>query len=73
MASTVPPDTTSDTPTEALLLTVPSAAKRLAVSTRTVYSLFTSGQLKMLKIGRSTRVAATDLAGFVSNLQSQTK
>ena len=59
-------------PNDALLLKVPDAAKRLAVSTRTVYSLFTNGQLKALKIGRSTRIASSDLAEYVSRLQSKT-
>jgi excisionase family DNA binding protein len=68
MASTVPPDTTSDTPTEALLLTVPSAAKRLAVSNRTIYTLFSAGKLRLVKIGRSTRIRQSDLRAYVASL-----
>ncbi len=59
-----------DTAPDALLLTPPQAAKQLAVSVRTLYSLFTAGKIRPLKIGRSTRVSAADLAAYVESLSA---
>lgn len=56
-----------------LLLTIQQAAERLGVCPRTVYALIDSGRLQRLKIGRSARIAAADLDGFVSNLKAETK
>ena len=67
MANITPPDTAPD----ALLLTPPQAARQLSVSVRTLYSLFTAGKIKPLKIGRSTRVSSADLAAFVASLQAE--
>jgi excisionase family DNA binding protein len=63
---TTNPDTTLDT---ALLLTAPEAARRLSVSTRTIYNLFETGSLRRLKVGRSCRISATDLAQYVDTLR----
>ena len=62
---------TPDTAQDALLLTPPQAAKRLAVSVRTLYSLFAAGKVKPLKIGRSTRISSADLARYVDTLRQQ--
>ena len=60
-------------PQPQMLLTIKQAAERLGLCPRTVYALIDSGRLQRLKIGRAARIAAADLAGFVANLQSQTK
>lgn len=54
---------------DALLLTPPQAAKRLAVSTRTLYSLFADGKLTRIKIGRSCRISAAELSEYVASLR----
>lgn len=64
--STITPDTAPG----ALLMTPPQAAKQLAVSVRTLYSLFSAGKIKPLKIGRSTRISAADLAAYVESLSA---
>lgn len=48
------------------LLTVEEVADRLKVSKMTVYRLIESRELPALRIGRSYRVAATDLDAFLS-------
>ncbi len=64
---------TSDTASDALLLTPPQAAKKLAISVRSLYSLFSSGKIKPVKIGRSTRIAASDLSAYVNGLRVAAK
>lgn len=66
MDAPITPDVSSDT----LLLSIPAAAKRLSVSTRTIYTLFSTGKLKPLHIGRSCRVSAADLAAYVARLSA---
>ena len=49
-----------------LLLTVKEAARRLKVSTATVYSLCESGRLAYVRIStHSIRILRADMAGFV--------
>jgi excisionase family DNA binding protein len=51
-----------------MLLRVPEAAKKLGISTRTIYMLFSAGKLKPVKIGHSTRIRLTDLQIFIDGL-----
>ena len=66
MAISTTPEATQDK----LLYTVPQAAKRLSLSARTIYSLFNTGALTPIKIGRSTRISAAELTAFVAGLQA---
>ena len=54
-----------------LLLTVEQAAQRLSLARSTVYELLLTRQLASVKIGRSRRVLATDLADFVDRLRRE--
>jgi excisionase family DNA binding protein len=46
------------------LLTVPEAARRLSLSSRMIYKLASAGALRLIKIGRSSRVRAADVAAI---------
>jgi excisionase family DNA binding protein len=50
---------------EKLLISLVEAAKRLSISERTLWNLRQSGELRVVKIGRSVRVAVDDLRGLV--------
>jgi excisionase family DNA binding protein len=52
-------------PITARLLTVPEAAAALRISRSSVYQLIRAKQLEIIKIGRSTRVPAAAIDGFV--------
>jgi len=60
-APTVPP----------LLLSARDAAKCLAVSERTLWSLTARGELPVLRIGRGVRYAVADLRDFVQRTSHQ--
>ncbi|MCK5784839.1 MAG: helix-turn-helix domain-containing protein [Desulfobacterales bacterium] len=47
------------------LLTIKEAAGKMSVSTKTVYRLMGGGQLRKVKIGRSTRISEDDLNGYM--------
>jgi len=47
------------------MMTVREAAEKMSVSTKTVYRLMGSGQLRKVKIGRSTRISEDDLNGYL--------
>lgn len=51
-------------PIEILLLTIPQAARVLQISTRTVETLVSNGQLKSVTIGKSRRIFSDDLRDF---------
>ena len=53
-----------------LLLTIPEAARALAVGRSTLYELIGSGQLATVHIGRSVRIAVGELEAFVSRRQA---
>ena len=61
-------------PTETLdspkLLTPKHAAEQLAISPRKLWSLTASGDVPCVRIGRSVRYDAADLAEFVETLKS---
>jgi excisionase family DNA binding protein len=55
-----------------LLLTIPEAAERLAVSRSHVYDEFINrGRLRVVHIGRSARVVTADLEALVQQLASE--
>jgi len=53
-----------------LLLTIFEAAALLAVGRTTVYELIGAGELETVHIGRSVRVPADALEGYVAGLRS---
>lgn len=50
---------------ERLLNTIPEAAHALSLGRATIYELIRDGDLTVLKIGRSSRIATEDLEAFV--------
>ena len=47
------------------LLTIPEAAEYLRVTPQTIYRLISQGELPRFKVGRSTRLRASDVYGMV--------
>ena len=58
------------TPTNSLLVTVPQAAQLLSCCTRSVYALSAAGKIRLLKQGRSTRIARSEIERYVAGLGS---
>ena len=56
---------------ERLLLTERDAARALAVSPRTVWSLADSGQLPVVRIGRAKRYDLRDIESLIQRLKGQ--
>ena len=54
--------------TNELLLTVPEAARRLAVSRSTIYKLIRNGQLLSVKVAGARRIPTIALYDFFSDL-----
>ena len=67
--STTCPGRASET-IENLLLTVPEAAKALALGRTKVYELIGAGEIEVIHIGRAVRVPAEAVAGFVARKRS---
>lgn len=55
---------------EALLVSIDEAARRLAISRRNVQGLIYEGRLQSVKVGRCRRIAAVDLELFVERLRN---
>ena len=53
------------TPTPRDMLRVRDAASRLDVSVRSLYRLIHLGALKIVKVGRSTRITAKSIEDFI--------
>ncbi len=54
-----------------MLITVPEAARRLAISRSYLYQYLQRGKLPSVRIGRARRIRVTDLEGFVERLQEE--
>jgi excisionase family DNA binding protein len=52
-------------PTEQLLHKVPGAAKRLALSERSIWSLIAAGDIAVVRVGRSVRISERALQDFI--------
>ena len=52
---------------EPLLLTIEQAAERLGIGRTQLYSLMTSGELQVVRIGKCVRVPARALADWVDS------
>ena len=50
-----------------LLLTPPEAAKALAVSARTLWTLTKDGEIGHIKVGRLVRYSVDDLRAFIDS------
>ena len=57
-------------PTSERLLTIADVADRCQVSPRSVRRWIDDGRLKVIRLGRSIRVAEGDLAKFLSHCQT---
>jgi len=69
MSSTWGPDATGDfpcNPNDAIALPLPDVARRLRVAVRTVQRCIARGELKVIKVGSSTRVIAQSLREFIA-------
>jgi excisionase family DNA binding protein len=53
-----------------MLLTIPQAARVLAIGRTSVYELIGSGSLEVVRIGRSVRVPVEALESFVTDKRS---
>ena len=51
-----------------VLMTIPQVVQALRLSRTKVYDLINSGQLPVIRIGRSVRVRSTDLDRWVKSL-----
>lgn len=58
-------DTAHSSSAEPLLVTVPDAARMLAIGRTSVYQLIWDGQLTPIRIGRNVRFAIAELERFV--------
>jgi excisionase family DNA binding protein len=62
--------TTQHQTTPPLLLTIPDAARVLAVGRSTLYELIASDQLATVRIGRCARISVSELEDFVARRTS---
>lgn len=56
---------------DALLVTVPAAAKMLAVSRSTLYAMLRSGTICSVTIGSLRRIPLSDLMDYIQRLKDQ--
>jgi excisionase family DNA binding protein len=54
-----------------VLITVPEAARRLAISRSYLYQCLQRGALPSVRIGRARRIRVTDLEVFVERLRNE--
>ncbi len=57
-------------PPEQLLVTIPTAAKMLSISTRSIYNIIARGQLPLRHVGRASRVSLADLRAYAESLSA---
>jgi len=55
-----------------LVLSIAEAASAARISRTKLYELIGAGELKAVKIGRSTRIVASDLRDWLASLPSMT-
>jgi excisionase family DNA binding protein len=56
-----------------LVLSIAEAAATARISRTKIYELIGAGELKAIKIGRSTRIVATDLRNWIESLPAVTR
>lgn len=54
-----------------VLITVPEAARRLAISRSYLYQYLQRGRLPSVRIGRARRIRVADLEAFVERLRNE--
>lgn len=59
------PKTSDPQPDSPMLLTIPEAARLLAIGRTTLYSLIDRGELRAVAIGRARRIPRSALQEFV--------
>jgi len=52
---------------ESLLVSIPDAAAQLAISRSKTYQLVASGELRVVRIGRSARIRREDLNAWIAS------
>jgi excisionase family DNA binding protein len=57
-----------DTANDKLLVTVDEAARRLSIGRSHIYEHLLRGNLRSVRIGRSRRIASSDLEAFIDQL-----
>jgi excisionase family DNA binding protein len=67
---TASPHAEGDTVGPTLLLTAPQAARTLAISPRTLWSLTQRGEVPVVRIGRAVRYDRRDLVDYLDRLRS---
>ncbi len=58
----------SDSANDKLLVTVDEAARRLSIGRSHIYEHLLRGTLRSVRIGRSRRIASSDLQAFIDQL-----
>jgi excisionase family DNA binding protein len=53
-----------------LLLTIPEAARVLAIGRTTLYELISDGAIDTVRIGRATRISVEAVRAFVDRIQA---
>lgn len=53
-----------------LLLTIPEAARMLAIGRSTLYELVAAGDIEVVHVGRSARLRVDEVRNFVERLRS---
>ena len=54
---------------EPILLTIPDACAALRIGRSTLYEWIAAGKIRPIKIGRMTRIKASDLAALVASFE----
>jgi len=54
---------------EPILLTIPDACAALGIGKGTLYEWIAAGKIRPIKIGRMTRIKASDLADLVASFE----
>jgi excisionase family DNA binding protein len=68
------PGTQGNSETTDALLALPTVARQLAVSTRTIRRLIAAGELPQpVKVGRVSRWFTTDVSGYLARLRAERK
>ena len=57
--------------TEILLYRVDDAARKLGVGRSTMWGLISNGEIRVVRLGRSTRVPASELHAYVRRLEAE--
>ena len=71
--STIAPGARTGRPISPLLLTIPEAAQVLAVGRTTMYQLIGTGEISLVRIGRSVRVSIATLEDFVAERENDAR